>query len=75
MIGIKSVSALENRNSVWEERGVSMSGLQVLGGSGELWGDGVEEEFYFFKVFSYFKRRMYLFLENFGKFRKSHRRT
>lgn len=48
MIGIKSVSALENRNSVWEERGVSMSGLQVLGGSGELWGDGVEGEFYFF---------------------------
>lgn len=62
MIGIKSVSALENRNSVWEERGVSMSGLQVLGGSGELWGDGVEGEFYFFlSVFIFQKEDVFIF--------------
>lgn len=48
MIGIKSVSALENRNSVWEERGVSMSGFAGSWWKWELWGDGVEEEFYFF---------------------------
>ena len=49
MTGIKSVSALEKSNSVWEKRGVSTSVLQVLGRNGELWGDGVEGEFYLFK--------------------------
>lgn len=51
MTGIKSVSALEKSNSVWEERGVSTSVLQVLGRSGELWGDEVEGEFYLFKKY------------------------
>lgn len=62
MTGIKSVSALENRNSVWEERGVSTSVLQVLDRSGELWGDGVEGEFYLFKsIFIFQKEDVFIF--------------
>ena len=63
--------------SVLVERGTAASMLQVLGGSGGLWGDGVEGEFCLFKgkYFHISRAGCIHFLENFEKFRESHRRT